>query len=52
MIFVGFFFCWGTVKLVFQPAEEGYGGAYYILQKGSLHNVSAIFGLHVNQDVP
>ncbi|RCV10262.1 hypothetical protein SETIT_2G098400v2 [Setaria italica] len=42
----------GTIKLVFQPAEEGYGGAYYILQEGSLDDVSAIFGLHVNPDVP
>ncbi|CAN6209809.1 unnamed protein product [Urochloa humidicola] len=42
----------GTIKLVFQPAEEGYGGAYYILQDGSLDDVSAIFGLHVNPDLP
>ncbi|OEL18641.1 IAA-amino acid hydrolase ILR1-like 7 [Dichanthelium oligosanthes] len=42
----------GTVKLVFQPAEEGYGGAYFILQEGSLDDVSAIFGLHVSPDLP
>ncbi|CAN6197421.1 unnamed protein product [Urochloa humidicola] len=42
----------GTVKLVFQPAEEGYGGAYYILQDGSLDDVSAIFGLHVSPELP
>ncbi|CAN6165750.1 unnamed protein product [Urochloa humidicola] len=42
----------GTVKLVFQPAEEGYGGAYYMLQDGSLDDVSAIFGLHVSPDLP
>ncbi|RLN35604.1 IAA-amino acid hydrolase ILR1-like 9 [Panicum miliaceum] len=42
----------GTVKLVFQPAEEGYGGAYYILQEGWLDDVSAIFGLHVSPDLP
>ncbi|KAG2640959.1 IAA-amino acid hydrolase ILR1-like 9 [Panicum virgatum] len=42
----------GTVKLVFQPAEEGYGGAYYILQEGCLDDVSAIFGLHVSPDLP
>ncbi|CAN6222896.1 unnamed protein product [Urochloa humidicola] len=42
----------GTVKLVFQPAEEGYGGAYYMLQDGSLDDVSAIFGLHVSPGLP
>uniref|UniRef100_K3ZZ86 Peptidase M20 dimerisation domain-containing protein n=1 Tax=Setaria italica TaxID=4555 RepID=K3ZZ86_SETIT len=42
----------GTVKLVFQPAEEGYGGAYYILEEGSLDDVSAIFGLHVSPGLP
>ncbi|EEC81804.1 hypothetical protein OsI_25527 [Oryza sativa Indica Group] len=38
----------GTVKLVFQPAEEGYAGARYVLQEGVLDDVSAIFGLHVD----
>ncbi|KAL6005367.1 hypothetical protein ACLOJK_005933 [Asimina triloba] len=38
----------GTVKLVFQPAEEGQAGAYHILQEGALENVEAIFGLHVD----
>ncbi|XP_062190071.1 LOW QUALITY PROTEIN: IAA-amino acid hydrolase ILR1-like 9 [Phragmites australis] len=42
----------GTVKLVFQPAEEGHGGAYYVLQEGALDDVSAIFGLHVNPTLP
>ncbi|XP_077230668.1 IAA-amino acid hydrolase ILR1-like 9 [Tasmannia lanceolata] len=37
----------GTVKLVFQPAEEGKGGVYHMLQEGALENVQAIFGLHV-----
>ncbi|KAJ7963135.1 IAA-amino acid hydrolase ILR1-like [Quillaja saponaria] len=37
----------GTVVLVFQPAEEGGGGAKKILDAGVLENVSAIFGLHV-----
>ncbi|KAG0498523.1 hypothetical protein HPP92_002825 [Vanilla planifolia] len=38
----------GTVKLVFQPAEEGYAGAYHLLREGVLHDVEAIFGMHVN----
>ncbi|XP_062190677.1 IAA-amino acid hydrolase ILR1-like 9 isoform X2 [Phragmites australis] len=42
----------GTVKLVFQPAEEGHGGAYYVLQEGVLDDVSAIFGMHVDPDLP
>ncbi|KAL6595015.1 hypothetical protein ACP70R_048118 [Stipagrostis hirtigluma subsp. patula] len=42
----------GTVKLVFQPAEEGNAGAYYVLQEGVLDDVSAIFGLHVDPVLP
>lgn len=38
--------------LVFQPAEEGGGGAKKILDAGALENVSAIFGLHVNPEAP
>ncbi|OIT08363.1 PREDICTED: IAA-amino acid hydrolase ILR1-like 3 [Nicotiana attenuata] len=37
----------GTVKLVFQPAEEGYAGASYMLEEGALDGFKAIFGLHV-----
>ncbi|RLN36024.1 IAA-amino acid hydrolase ILR1-like 8 [Panicum miliaceum] len=42
----------GTIKLVFQPAEEGYAGAYFVLKEGVLDDVSAIFGLHVIPDLP
>ncbi|XP_043696193.1 IAA-amino acid hydrolase ILR1-like 4 [Telopea speciosissima] len=42
----------GTVKLVFQPAEEGLGGAYHILQEGVLDNIQSIFGLHVAPELP
>ncbi|KAF7064136.1 hypothetical protein CFC21_070542 [Triticum aestivum] len=42
----------GTVKLVFQPAEEGYAGAYHVLEEGILDDVSAIFGLHVDPSLP
>ncbi|HJU44800.1 MAG TPA: amidohydrolase [Vicinamibacterales bacterium] len=39
----------GTVKLIFQPAEEGPGGAEPMIKAGALANpnVDAIFGLHV-----
>ncbi|KAM0858163.1 hypothetical protein ACQ4PT_048000 [Festuca glaucescens] len=42
----------GTVKLVFQPAEESYAGAYYILEEGALDGLEAIFGLHVSPHLP
>ncbi|KAJ1411132.1 Peptidase M20, partial [Sesbania bispinosa] len=42
----------GTVVLVFQPAEEGGGGAKRILDAGALENVSAIFGLHIANSLP
>ncbi|KAK7255543.1 hypothetical protein RIF29_28956 [Crotalaria pallida] len=42
----------GTVVLVFQPAEEGGGGAKKILDAGALENVTAIFGLHVSPNDP
>ncbi len=39
----------GTIKLIFQPAEEGPGGAEPMVKAGVLENpkVDAIFGLHV-----
>ncbi|KAG4961505.1 hypothetical protein JHK87_038138 [Glycine soja] len=42
----------GTVVLVFQPAEEGGGGAKKILDAGVLENISAIFGLHIAPTYP
>ncbi|KAK3028911.1 hypothetical protein RJ639_039920, partial [Escallonia herrerae] len=41
----------GTVVLVFQPAEEGGGGAKKLVEAGVLENVKAIFGLHVSPDL-
>nr|XP_023870357.1 IAA-amino acid hydrolase ILR1-like 4 [Quercus suber] len=38
----------GTVVLVFQPGEEGHGGAKKMLDDGVLENVDAIFGIHVS----
>ena len=40
-------FSQGTVKLVFQPGEEGHAGAYHVLKEGALDDSQAIFGLHV-----
>ncbi|KAG8376768.1 hypothetical protein BUALT_Bualt09G0098200 [Buddleja alternifolia] len=42
----------GSVKLVFQPGEEGYAGAYYMIKEGALDGVESIFGLHVEPAMP
>ena len=49
----------GTVKFIFQPAEEGpppgeKGGASVMIEEGVLKNpdVDAIFGLHINSGTP
>ncbi len=49
----------GTVKFIFQPAEEGpppgeEGGAKLMIKEGVLKNpdVDAIFGLHINSGTP
>ena len=42
----------GTVKLLFQPAEEGGAGAKLMLDQGALQGVSAVFGLHVWPTAP
>lgn len=42
----------GTVRVLFQPAEETGHGATSVLNSGGLDRVSAIFGLHNNPDLP
>ncbi|ONH95981.1 hypothetical protein PRUPE_7G099800 [Prunus persica] len=42
----------GTIKLVFQPAEEGHGGAYHMIKEGALDNIQGIFGLHIQPLMP
>ncbi|KAL0354593.1 UNVERIFIED_CONTAM: IAA-amino acid hydrolase ILR1-like 4 [Sesamum radiatum] len=42
----------GTVVLVFQPAEEGGGGAKKMVEAGGLDNVEAIFGIHSSTLLP
>ncbi|MBV9774139.1 MAG: amidohydrolase [Gemmatimonadetes bacterium] len=42
----------GTVKYVFQPAEEGGGGALRMVEEGVLEGVDAALGLHVWTGLP
>lgn len=42
----------GTVKLLFQPAEETGKGAFAMIDDGALEGVDAIFGIHIWADVP
>ena len=44
----------GIVKIIFQPAEEGPGGAKPMIEEGVLENpdVEQIFGLHVWNNLP
>lgn len=49
----------GTVKFIFQPAEEGLEdqtattwGAKQMVEEGVMEDVEAIFGLHINSSTP
>ncbi|KAM0837324.1 hypothetical protein ACQ4PT_061738 [Festuca glaucescens] len=42
----------GTVVLLFEPAEEGGGGAKKMLEAGAVENIEAMFGIHVADIVP
>lgn len=37
----------GKVRFIFQPAEEGAGGARYMIEDGCLNGVDEIYGIHV-----
>lgn len=42
----------GTVRFLFQPAEEKATGARQIIESGALEGVQAIFGMHNKPDLP
>jgi hippurate hydrolase len=42
----------GTVRLLFQPGEEGFGGARIMLEEGDLDGVDEVFALHVDPSMP
>ena len=37
----------GSVRLIFQPAEEGPAGATYMIDEGALDGVDEIYGIHL-----
>ena len=37
----------GDIKFLFQPAEEGQGGARYMIKDGALDNVDEVYGMHL-----
>ncbi|MFX0122343.1 MAG: M20 family metallopeptidase [Candidatus Hodarchaeota archaeon] len=42
----------GTLKLIFQPAEEGGGGGKKIAKEGHVDDVDVIFGIHLWHELP
>ena len=42
----------GNVVFLFQPDEEGRGGAERMITEGCMEGVDAIFGAHVSPDMP
>lgn len=42
----------GTLKLIFQPSEEGGRGAYAMVQKGIVDDVDKIYCMHLGTNVP
>lgn len=39
----------GSIRLIFQPAEEGKGGAKAMIAEGALDGVDAVFGGHIDR---
>ena len=42
----------GTIKIIFQPAEEAPGGAQLIIDTGVLEDVKVYFGIHATPSLP
>src|SRR5699024_9723108 len=42
----------GTLKLIFQPAEEGGRGAFPIVEKGLVDDVDKLYCFHLGLDIP
>ena len=41
----------GTVRFMFQPGEEGFGGAALMIEEGVLDGVDAAYALHISPNV-
>ena len=42
----------GTVRFMFQPGEEGFGGAKVMIDEGVLDGVDAAFAMHITPNLP
>ncbi|HYB99440.1 MAG TPA: M20 family metallopeptidase [Candidatus Limnocylindrales bacterium] len=42
----------GTVRLMFQPGEEGFGGARLMIDEGVLEGIESAFALHIDSSTP
>lgn len=42
----------GSVRFMFQPGEEGYHGAKYMIEEGVLDDVSRAFAIHITSSYP
>jgi hippurate hydrolase len=42
----------GRVRFMFQPGEEGYHGARYMIDEGVIDDVDVVFALHVTPNAP
>ncbi|HEC07929.1 MAG TPA: amidohydrolase [Acidimicrobiales bacterium] len=42
----------GRVRFMFQPGEEGFGGAEYMIREGVLEGVDSAFALHITPNAP
>lgn len=42
----------GTVRLLFQPGEEGFGGAKIMIDECDLDGVDEVFALHIDSSAP
>jgi len=42
----------GSVRLLFQPAEEGEGGAQAVIRDGALDGVDVVLGIHLWNELP
>ncbi|MGY6502576.1 MAG: M20 metallopeptidase family protein [Acidimicrobiales bacterium] len=42
----------GSVRFMFQPGEEGFGGAGHMIDEGVLDGVTGAFAIHISPNIP